>query len=640
MIGPFTKSLNAKLITLFVIISVVSIVATGTLSFKAAEDALRERIDAQLQNEAKYRAGLIENIWNLRVEQVQLLASNQQVKNILKEPNKKIGEEIINTQELEKTMLPISEDPNFQDLKIIDKNGKVISAADRSTIGKDLSQDPKFLRGIREAFYSIERDDKTGKAIMIVTAPVFEDAEHSQETGVIQATREVNLANKITTDRTNLGKTGETYLVSKDGLMITESRFIPNSVFTQKVNTLPVKECFENGRNLSGIYPNYLKTPGELGQYFTGKGGIVYKDYRGIPVFGASYCDRDFGFVLLAEMDVSEIYSPILELQNQYLIIGSLISLGVGIISFLVVRSISRPIIKLTHAAEKISQGDFSVEIEELTSKDEIGRLHNSFRIMISSLRQSIEQIQKLNSQLKISNEELKLKDKLKDEFISIASHELKNPVQPILGFAYLAKKGKIPHDEAWDGVLQHARRLKRLAIDILDVSKIESGTFDYRFTKMRINQVIRDVTESLKVNLAPGVNMEVYLDQKDPEIDADRERIMQVLENIIDNAIKFTKRGSIKIESLVGDHPNKVDILITDTGGGISQDILPNLFGKFVTRSVKDGMEHGTGLGLFITKVIVTAHKGQITAYNNDIRGATFTVTLPINNNDTSQKS
>lgn len=638
MIGSFTKSLNAKLMTLFIVISVVSIITTGALSLKAAEDALRERIDAQLQNEAKYRANLIENLWSLRVEQVQLLASNQQVKNILKESNKQIGQEFINTQDLEKTIPPSTEDSNFYDLKIVDKDGKIISATNSSLVGKDLSKNPNFLRGVREASYSIERDDKTGKAVMVVTAPVFDDAEHSQEIGVIQATRGVDLANKITTDRANLGKTGETYLVNRDRLMITESRFIQNAIFTQKVDTLPVKECFENGHNLSGIYSTYLKTAGNLGQYTMGKAGVVYTDYRGIPVFGASYCDKDLGFVLLAEMDVSELYSPLLELQNQYLIIGSFISLGVGILSFFVVRTISRPIMNLTHTVEKISQGDFTVDVKESTSKDEIGRLHHSFRIMISNLLQSIEQIQNLNSELKIVNEKLRLKDKLKDEFISIASHELKNPVQPILGFAYLAKKGKIPHDEAWDGVLQHARRLKRLAIDILDVSKIESGTLDYRFAKVHLNQVIHNVTESLRVNLSPGVNMEVDLDQKDPEIYADVERITQVLENIIENAIKFTKHGLIKIESY--NHHDKVDIVISDTGGGISRDILPNLFDKFVTQSVKDGMEHGTGLGLFIAKEIITAHKGKIAAHNNKIGGATFTVTLPIDSDDAGRKS
>ncbi len=637
MLEIFTKSLNAKLVALFVGISILSIASVGVLSYISAENALGERIDAQLQNEAKYRASLIENIWNLRVEQVQFLASNEAIKNNLKKYNTNIERNITNTEELKKNISTRLENSNFYDLKIIDTNGKVILSTDKSLIDLDLSNDTKFLKGKEGTFYSIEKDNKTGSSVLIVTAPVFDNVTPFQEIGEIQVSHKINLINRITTDRTNLGKTGETYLVNKDELMITESRFIPNATFAQKVDTLPVKVCFQNGLDLASVYSSYPKMPDKSGPYVQGKAGVVYVDYRGIPVFGASYCDKENGFVLLAEMDVSEIYAPILELRNQYLIVGLLISLGVGVLSFFVVRSISRPLIKLTHTVEKISQGNFSVDLGDISSKDEIGSLHHSFKTMISNLRHSIEQIQKLNSQLKMANEELKLKDKLKDEFISIASHELKNPIQPILGFVYLAKKGKIPHDEAWDGVLQHARRLKRLASDILDVSKIESGTLDYRFVKLRLNKVIHDVVESLRVNLPPGVNMEVDLDGNDPIINADVERLTQVFENIIDNAMKFTKYGSIKITSRINDQGNKVAIVIADTGNGISQDILPNLFDKFVTRSVKDGMEQGTGLGLFIARQIITAHKGEITAHNNASSGATFAVTLPIA--DTSKK-
>jgi signal transduction histidine kinase len=613
-----TQSLNVKIVTAFVIISIVSILTVAFFSFTAAENLLKNRITSQLLNEAKYRAEIIKHIWSLRVEQTQALASSEKIKSILQKSNMTSSAQNSNQQDLEDDIQPILEDSNLSDLIIINKNGKVILATNKNLVGTNLSQDPRFIRAVKEPFYTIQKDPSTGKAIMIVLAPVKVNETGSSDTlGVIETSRDIALANQITTDRANLGSTGENYLVNPEGFMITESRFVGNAPFNLKVNTYPVRECFDNGTQASGIYP----------------------DYRGIPVFGASYCSRENGFVLLAESDVAEIYSPITDLRNQYVIIGSVIAVGVGILSFFIARTISGPIIRLTHIAESISRGDMSLEIEEPKSKTEIDRLQHSFRIMVFNLRQLIGQIQRLNEQLKQVNEELRLKDKIKDEFISIASHELKNPIQPILGFAYLAKKGKIPHDEAWDGVLQHARRLKRLATDILDVSKIESGTLDYRFTKFRLNQAIEDVVESLKVNLFPEVRMDVILDQKDPEIDADRERIIQVLENIIDNAIRFTKKGSIKIESRVDYDHNKIDVIITDTGGGISQDIFPNLFGKFVTRSVKDGMEHGTGLGLFISKVIITAHKGEIVAYNNNIGGATFAFNLPINNT-TDQRS
>ncbi|MGH9878529.1 MAG: sensor histidine kinase, partial [Nitrososphaerales archaeon] len=123
---------------------------------------------------------------------------------------------------------------------------------------------------------------------------------------------------------------------------------------------------------------------------------------------------------------------------------------------------------------------------------------------------------------------------------------------------------------------------------------------------------------------------IETKLD-KDIEIEADKYRIGQVLTNVIGNAVKFTKDGRIKVESRIHENINKIQIKVSDTAGGIPTDVLPHLFGKFVTRSIGSEVRHGTGLGLFISKAIVNAHKGRIEADNNNEGGATFTITLPI---------
>jgi signal transduction histidine kinase len=631
MNNPFSKSLKTTLVILFVTISIVSIVILAVSSFNIAQSSLRERIDAQLQNEAKYRSEIIKNIWNLKIEQLTLLASTDPIRTILNKPvlDSTSGE----SQAITKITSSFLRGTDFYDLKIIDKGGRVAYANNTESVGEDLSLDNNFKNGMRESFYSLTRDYDTGKAVMIISVPVFNDIENNSEViGVVQAKRDLTPENKITTDRANLGKSGETYLVNQGMYMITDSRFIQNAPFNVKVNTLPVKECFERGLDFSSVFTDYRTIPQEFRQPVEGKGGIAYPDYREVPVFGASHCEKSTGFVLLAEMDESEIYAPITQLRDQYVIIGAAIVFVVGIISFFVSSSISKPIVKLTNIAERISKGDLDIHIENTNTKNEVGRLSHSFKTMIFNLGELIRQVQDLNQQLRLTNKELKMRDKMKDEFISIASHELKNPVQPILGFAYLAKKGKIPHDEAWDGVLEHARRLKRLATDILDVSKIESGSLNYKMEKIRINQVIREVVDSLRINLQKGVLMETNLDRSDIEIRADKERIIQMLGNIIENAIKFTKQGTIRVSSQERPDLNKIEITISDTGGGIDYDILPKLFGKFVTMSVKEGMEHGTGLGLFIAREIVTSHGGEINAYNNNEGGATFKVTLPIN--------
>ena len=229
--------------------------------------------------------------------------------------------------------------------------------------------------------------------------------------------------------------------------------------------------------------------------------------------------------------------------------------------------------------------------------------------------------------------EELKKKERLKNEFVAIASHELRTPIQPILGFALLAKRGTIGQDEAWEGVLAEARRLQQLANDILDVSRIESDNLKYEFSKIKINELIRHTIDSLSTDAGKNLSITFDHDQSEQEliIDADRSRITQVVSNVIGNAIKFTPEGTIKVESkVVGDF---VEIRISDTGTGIPAEVLPKLFEKFVTQGHGEGNKKGTGLGLYISKAIVTAHDGTISAFNNERGGATFEIKLPVSN-------
>ena len=229
--------------------------------------------------------------------------------------------------------------------------------------------------------------------------------------------------------------------------------------------------------------------------------------------------------------------------------------------------------------------------------------------------------------------EDLKKKDQFKNEFVTIASHELRTPIQPILGFALLATQGLMPQDQAWEGVLAEARRLQQLANDILDVSRIDSGSFNYEFQNIRINEVLTNTIESLKTDMKKNISIVISVQEgtDDVEIEADKSRMAQVISNIVGNAIKFTEKGEIKIQSKVFKDQNRFEIRVSDTGRGISDDILARLFGKFVTKDHGDAKTHGTGLGLYITKAIVDAHMGKIFASNNSDVGATFVIELPV---------
>jgi signal transduction histidine kinase len=229
--------------------------------------------------------------------------------------------------------------------------------------------------------------------------------------------------------------------------------------------------------------------------------------------------------------------------------------------------------------------------------------------------------------------EQLKAHDRLQNEFINIASHEMKTPTQSILGYAELLENSYKKNEDV-DAIKRNAVRLQKLATNLLDVSRIESQTLRLRKEIVNINEKLVNVKKDIEnqsphslavriLIIEPRENNPIY-------VQADKIRLYEVLANLLSNAVKFTQKGTVSIStdirSNTSDNRDEVIIRIRDTGVGIHPEILPRLFTKFTTRS-----DRGTGLGLFICKGIVEAHGGIIWAENNsDGKGATFSFTLP----------
>jgi two-component system, OmpR family, sensor histidine kinase VicK len=229
-------------------------------------------------------------------------------------------------------------------------------------------------------------------------------------------------------------------------------------------------------------------------------------------------------------------------------------------------------------------------------------------------------------------NEELKKAYRMQREFINIASHELRTPVQAILGTSGLLQYYPEKKDELIEIILRNAKRLQMLTENILDLTRIESQTFQLEKERFNIYEllsgVIKDFTERIK---SDNKNIGLVYDQKDTDhhviVEADKGRITQVLSNILNNALKFTNEGQIIIRAHESNNKKEIIVSISDTGSGINKDIFAKLFSKFVTKSYQ-----GTGLGLYISKSIVEVHGGRIWAENNaNGRGATFMFTLPV---------
>ena len=249
--------------------------------------------------------------------------------------------------------------------------------------------------------------------------------------------------------------------------------------------------------------------------------------------------------------------------------------------------------------------------------------------------------------------QQLKLHDRMKQEFMDLTAHELRTPIQPILGLTQLLKNQISDSTQSTflDVILRNAKRLEQLQKDILDVTRIESGSMQIYKESFNLNALIFDVLQDFRTQLNDDARIKLdYESDGDVWIVADKNRIMQVISNLLTNAIKFTKAGRIlvqlrmnKIKKKIADNNYQVIVSIKDEGPGIDPSIMPRLFTKFASKS-----EKGTGLGLFISKSIIDAHGGKIWAKNNNNRvgqrrrsrgrgggddsgGATFSFSLPV---------
>ena len=357
------------------------------------------------------------------------------------------------------------------------------------------------------------------------------------------------------------------------------------------------------------------------------------------------------------------IYSQNLVSMQTIFIIGALL-LGGAILY--VMNRLLRPVSLIIKATEKVKKGNLSISpIANSDRRDEIGVLAASFNSMIKRLAE-YEQMQK--------------------DFINIAAHELRTPIQPILGLSTLIREeilnlGKqlqmIQEKEAiykelqnasgtntiparpdstddrssspslstsvekialmLDIINRNARRLEKMTSDLLDLSRIENDKplqlskekFDLR---KKIENVINDIRSAIPAKKDMQIRFESNVSNNASVIiEGDKGRIFEVISNILNNAIKFTEKGEVVI--VLNEREGQAIVSVRDTGSGIAPEIYPKLFTKFATKS-----EKGTGLGLFLSKNIVESHGGKMWAENNsDGNGATFTFSLPIQTYNTS---
>jgi class 3 adenylate cyclase len=378
--------MDKKLIFLVIMVSIITIVITAYLSFSYADQILTDRASNQLLGESTVRGNAIRLLFESRIEQNKIIANDPMIKILVTELDNTPEPEFDKARDSKRrdfltqiqafqTLVGFS--IGFEDVKIIGTNGKLFFSLGKLTDNSFL-QDPLFQKGLKKSIIDFE-PTPTGKK-MIVVSPIFaqDSKKDDNPIGVIISRMRTESLDSILVDRSGLGETGEVYIVNDGFLMLSESRFINNAIFKQKVDTIPVQKCFREGEDFTGIYT----------------------DYRKINIHGSSYCAKDLGFVLLAEIDEAETIQPILVLQDRIFQTGLIITTIMIFVAFIISKTISRPLKKLKNAANQVANGDFHVRTN-ITTRDEIGELSHAFDSMTEKLQKSLIEIKEKEDVIK-----------------------------------------------------------------------------------------------------------------------------------------------------------------------------------------------------------------------------------------------
>lgn len=630
----------------------------GLFTYTEMEQTIKSEILKKLEIVAKLKEKNFQDVFEQNNEKLNLVSSRYQLKveldnyntnsnKINKIASQKIMNEILNAIKPEVT--------KFEDIIILNLSGTVVASTNDTYIGTIHTNDTYFIEGKKQNNVTILYKDKNQELKSYLTGPLV---LNDKLLGVV--TIFYNLGDLLSMFKVfeEQVATGEINLVMKDSngdaLIINPLRYNPAvslnlTVSKDQVDTPIIQSLLKNEK----IFPES-------------------KDYRGVDVLAVTRYLENLGWGLVVKMDKVEAFAPLENLKYVTILSGILVGVAIIITSTFLGNSISRPIQKLRDIMNEVAQGKFdskidvkgTQEIEDLAKQLEVMRFNISntnthlnelvkertkkIENTISELKEKEEALEESNKNLLLANEKLSLQSKIQRDFINITAHELRTPIVPIITLTELlynkiTKENKTQKknlskesekkQEFLQVILRNCYRLHRLTEDILDVTKIESQTLKLNKERVQLNEIIMNVVNDYKDIISKKrygsdkIRIVYELSKDNTFVNADKVRLSQVLSNLLDNALKFTKEGNIIITTKKLKENEEIMVSIKDSGTGIDPEILPQLFKKFATKS-----EQGTGLGLFISKNIIEAHGGIMRGENNsESNGSTFYFTLPI---------
>jgi signal transduction histidine kinase len=612
----------------------------------------------KLEIVAKLKEKNFQDVFEQNNEKLNLVSSRYQLKleldnyNNNNSKNNKIASQKIMNQILNSIKPEVTK---FEDIIILNLSGKVVASTNNTYLGTIHTNDTFFIEGKKHNNVTILYKDKNQKLKSYLTGPLI--LNNDKLLGVVTIFYDLGDLLSMFKVFEEQVATGEINLIQKnangDALIINPLRFDPDASLNMTVSKDQVDTPIV--QSLLKIEKTFPET----------------KDYRGVDVLAVTRYLEKLGWGLVVKMDKVEAFAPLENVKYVTIISGILVGIAIIITSTFLGNSISRPIQKLRDIMNEVTKGKFDskidvkgpTEIEELAKQLDIMRdtIANTnthlnelvqertekIEKVISTLKEKEEALEESNKNLILANQKLSLQSKIQRDFINITAHELRTPIVPIITLTELLynkiknenktqknlSKENEKKQEFLQVILRNCYRLYRLTEDILDVTKIESQTLKLNKEMVQLNEILRNVVNDYQEIISKkrygSDQIKIVYDESSKDnslVNADKGRLIQVLSNLLDNALKFTKEGDIVITTKKIKNNQELMISIKDSGTGIDPEILPRLFKKFATKS-----EQGTGLGLFISKNIIEAQGGTMWGENNsESNGSTFYFTLP----------
>lgn len=650
---PTYKSVKTKIIISSILLAVFPIFIMRVFVYPTEKKALQDALIQNLEGVVHKQAELIVRWIEERKADARIVAENPNVPGVI---YKSEGSENfyrllhhLNTLREAYGYKEIFICDRFGDLKITTSTGKVITNVAGFEFFQKAVNGITFVSTIAPSVIPLENEYgklELGLPTLYITAPVI--YEH-KIIGIVCLRVDVMEISKLMRS-VRLGETGETYLINKDGFMLSESKYLKQlkeSGLVHQRTTLELRVVNPKTGKLTRGAEECIKER-------KGHDGEGYIDYRGVMVLGFWQWIPELDWGIIAEIDVNEGYGPVKKLHTIVTPIIILVTLAVISFAFFFGKKISDPILYLTEVTKSISEGDYSKRVK-ITSNDEIGELSNSFNKMASfleektqilkeytaNLERTVEErtkdLVRMNQELEKAYKELLTLDQMKDKMIRDVSHELKSPVAQVqMAIDLWSMEVKKTHidrlkEEKFSKIINNSlQRLRKTIGSILDLSVLEAGRLVFRKEPIQMDELVLQITTGMRLLAEKkGLVLINHVNQGLPMVIGDKDEIHRVVTNLIDNAIKYTEKGEIHV--FLEQKDAFIEFAVKDTGVGIG---LPKeQFGKLFERFFQERPRvDGAGVGLAICKNIIDVHKGNLWAESEGRgKGSTFKFTLPI---------